>query len=433
MSYQLQNEKTEPALLLTIPLRGVVVFPGLTASFEIGRALSVATLRKAAETGGTILLVPQIDAEVEDPVDYDLAFVGVEANLVSVLRLTNGNYQVIAEGLHRVKRLKTHKDETCMLSETLPVPQDDLPNAKTKQTLRTLWRVFDDYMQYGQRPSDDIVNELKKTDDPGILADFLASNFVTSFEERYTLLEETDSVRRAEQLRSILEKRIGMMELENSIQARVRYRLHGRQREQYLREELEAIRGELGMTEEGNDYEDGNEYTKRIADADLPEEVAKKLNEEAAKLAKMPFGTAEATVIHNYLDVCLDLPWRVCTEDRIDIPEAQKILDEDHDGIKRVKERILEFLSVKQLKPDAKGQILCLVGPPGVGKTSVARSVAGRPTATLPVCRWAASATKPRSEDTAKPTSAQCPDALSTRSNRQAAPTPSSCSTSSIN
>ena len=376
MSYQLQNEKTEPALLLTIPLRGVVVFPGLTASFEIGRSLSVATLRKAAETGGTILLVPQIDAEVEDPVDYDLAFVGVEANLVSVLRLTNGNYQVIAEGLHRVKRLKTRKDETCMLSETLPVPQDDLPNAKTKQTLRTLWRVFDDYMQYGQRPSDDIVNELKKTDDPGILADFLASNFVTSFEERYTLLEETDSVRRAEQLRSILEKRIGMMELENSIQARVRYRLHGRQREQYLREELEAIRGELGMTEEGNDYEDGNEYTKRIAEADLPEEVAKKLNEEAGKLAKMPFGTAEATVIHNYLDVCLDLPWRVCTEDRIDIPEAQKILDEDHDGIKRVKERILEFLSVKQLKPDAKGQILCLVGPPGVGKTSVARSVA---------------------------------------------------------
>lgn len=371
------QEITEITSLPTIPLRGIVVFPGLTASFELGRELSVSTLRKAAEKGSQLFLVPQNDAEVENPGEFDLATVGVVANVVNVLRMTNGNYQVIAEGLYRSKRLATEETEGGLYSRIEAVESDDVPLAKSRRTLQSLWKVFDDFTQYGTRPSDDIIDDLKKTDDPGMLADFLGSNFISGFEDRFLLLQETDPVRRAEQLIAMLEKRIAMMELENSIQAKVRYRLQRRQRDAFLKEQLDAIKGELGMDEGMGDYDSADDgYSKRVEEADLPDEVRAKLKEDAAKLAKMPFGTAEGTVLSNYLDVCLELPWRKYSEDRLDIAEAQKILDEDHDGIAKVKERILEFLSVKQLKPDAKGQILCLVGPPGVGKTSVARSVA---------------------------------------------------------
>lgn len=370
-------EKEEVLTFHTIALRGIVIFPGITTSFELGRKLSVSSLKRAADEGLPVFLAVQKNVSSEEPEEQDLLQVGVVARIVNVLRLTNGNYQIMAEGMYRAERLATYREDDCLMSDVQACAPAKITPSREKKALETLWRVFNDYLRYVNQPSPEILEEIRKVEDVGLLTDFLASNFLNNFEERRMILEGVDPIRRAEQFCSILEKDIALLELEHSIQSKVRYRLQRRQRDAYLREQLNTIRNELGMDEEQEEFdEEGNEYSKRIAEAKLPVEVAEKLRSEAAKLSRMPFGSAEATVIHNYLDTCLELPWGKYSEDRTDIDVAQKILDEDHDGIARVKERIIEFLSVKQLKPDAKGQILCLVGPPGVGKTSVARSIA---------------------------------------------------------
>ncbi|MBQ9130928.1 MAG: endopeptidase La [Clostridia bacterium] len=369
-------DKAEVLTYPTIALRGIVVFPGVTTSFELGRKLSIASLQNAMENDQPVYLSIQKNPAVDEPGHYDLTEVGVVANIKSVLRLTNGNLQIMAEGLYRARRISTVLENDHLESEILPYRRSSSHPERERRVIDSLWTLFSDYLRYINKPSSEILDELHHIDDAGVLADFLASNFLNNFEDRKFLLEEVDSVKRGEKLCGIFEKNIALMELENSIQSKVKYRLQRRQRDAYLREQLNTIRGELGMDEEGVDGEDGNEYAKRIAETPLPKEVAEKLKSEASKLAKMPFGSSEASVIHNYLDVCLELPWEKFSEDRLDIAAAQKILDEDHDGIVKVKERILEFLSVKQLKQDIKGQILCLVGPPGVGKTSVAKSIA---------------------------------------------------------
>ncbi|MBR5263967.1 MAG: endopeptidase La [Clostridia bacterium] len=369
-------DKSEVQSYPTIALRGIVVFPGITTSFELGRKLSVASLQYAMENDQPVYLAIQKNPAIEEPNHYDLTEVGVVAQIKSVLRLTNGNLQIVAEGLYRARRVSTVLEEEHLQSEILPYRNAVHHPERQRKAMDSLWTLFSDYLRYINKPSPEILEELHHIEDAGVLSDFLASNFLNNFEDRKYLLEEVDSLKRAEKLCSIIEKNIALMELENSIQSKVKYRLQRRQRDAYLREQLNTIRGELGMDEEGGEVEEGNEYSKRIAEAKLPAEVAEKLKSEAAKLAKMPFGSSEASVIHNYLDVCLELPWQNYTEDRLDITVAQKILDEDHDGITKVKERILEFLSVKQLKQDIKGQILCLVGPPGVGKTSVGKSIA---------------------------------------------------------
>jgi ATP-dependent Lon protease len=369
-------DKSEVQSYPTIALRGIVVFPGITTSFELGRKLSVASLQYAMENDQPVYLAIQKNPAIEEPNHYDLTEVGVVAQIKSVLRLTNGNLQIVAEGLYRARRVSTVLEQEHLQSEILPYRNSVHHPERQRKAMDSLWTLFSDYLRYINKPSPEILEELHHIEDVGVLSDFLASNFLNNFEDRKYLLEEVDSLKRAEKLCGIIEKNIALMELENSIQSKVKYRLQRRQRDAYLREQLNTIRGELGMDEEGGEVEEGNEYSKRIAEAKLPAEVAEKLKSEAAKLAKMPFGSSEASVIHNYLDVCLELPWQNYTEDRLDVTLAQKILDEDHDGITKVKERILEFLSVKQLKQDIKGQILCLVGPPGVGKTSVGKSIA---------------------------------------------------------
>ena len=369
-------DETEVQTYPTIALRGIVVFPGITTSFELGRKLSVSSLKFAAEQNSPVYLAIQKNPAIDDPDPYDLTEVGVVARIANVLRLTNGNYQIMAEGLFRARRISTVREDDRLESEVLQYNAKHYSSDRERRALDSLWGVFNDYLRYINKPPSEILEELHRVEDPGLLADFFAGNFLNNFEDRRTILEEIDPLRRADKLCRILEKEIALLELENSIQSKVKYRLQRRQRDAYLREQLNTIRGELGMDEEGGDVEDGGEYAKRIAEANLPKEVEEKLRSEATKLAKMPFGSSEANVIHNYLDTCLELPWSKQSEDRLDIKIARDILDEDHDGIEKVKERILEFLSVKQLKQDVKGQILCLVGPPGVGKTSVARSIA---------------------------------------------------------
>ena len=371
-----QNTETEVKYLNTIPLRGIIIFPGNTTSFEIGRKISINAMKEAEKNGGWIFLVAQEDASVIDPEEKDLMKVGVVSRIIHSMRLKDGSYQIIVEGLYRADRGDTFISDGVIKCLPIDRKPDVLPTyTQERVATKELFRIFSDYMYYIAKPSPEIIDEAKKITDPSSLTDFLASNFIINFDERRALLLEYDPVKRIKMLCEIFEKDIEIFNLEGDIQKKVKYKLQKQQREIYLREQMRAIQNELGDSAD-EDMEDSDEYSKAINQADLPDDVREKLLAENAKLAKMPFGTPEATVIRNYIETCLELPWRKKSKDRLDIKAAKKILDRDHDGIDNVKERVLEYIAVKQLRPDIKGQILCLVGPPGVGKTSVAKSIA---------------------------------------------------------
>ncbi len=373
MSYTLETGALQ---LNTIALRGIVVFPGATSTFEIGRKISINALKYAEMNDEPLFLVPQNDPAVSDPQENDLMHIGVIAKVTHSSILDDGSIQVIVEGIRRAERGITTITDDVIICEIIERKNNKFTSfTREKNATKALFEVFTEYLKYVSKPSEEIINEVNKMHDSSLIADFLASNFIVNFDERKELLLEYDTIKRINRLREIFEKDIEFFNLESSIHQKVRYNLQKQQRDMYLREQLRAIKNELGE-DGGEGYEDGDEYGAKINDANLPNDVKEKLLEENAKLSKMPFGTPEATVIRNYIETCLDLPWNNKTDDRIDISEAKKILDKDHDGIEKVKERILEFLSVKQLKNDLKGQILCLVGPPGVGKTSIAKSIA---------------------------------------------------------
>ncbi len=369
--------ETDTQLLNTIALRGVVIFPGTTASFEIGRKISINALKNAELNDEPLFLVSQHDPSVTEPVSEDLLDVGVVANVLHSARLKDGTYQVVVEGIRRADRGETVINDdviVCGLKEHKTRKYTSY--TQERLAVKELYEVFTEYLNYITKPSEEIVEEVNRIHDASHLVDFIASNFVVNFDERKQLLEEYDTVKRIKLLCDIFHKDIEIFNLENNIQQKVRYTLQKQQRDLYLREQMRAIRNELGEDSYGEDTEDSDEYYNAINKAELPESVKEKLLIENSKLAKMPFGTPEATVIRNYIETCLELPWGKKSKDRVDIVAAKKILDKDHDGIEKVKDRILEFLAVKQLKPDLKGQILCFVGPPGVGKTSIAKSIA---------------------------------------------------------
>ena len=249
----LLEEKDGVQTFHTIALRGIVIFPGITTSFELGRKLSVASLKQAAEEGQPVFLAVQKDAASEEPEEQDLLRVGVVAKVVNVLRLTNGNYQIMTEGMYRAERLATYREADSLKSEVRAFEPVRHSPGREKKALDTLWRVFSDYLRYVSQPSPEILEEIRKVEDVGLLTDFLASNFLSSFEERRTILETLDPLRRAEQLCSILERDIALLELESSIQSKVKYRLQRRQRDAYLREQLNTIRSELGMDEDAEE------------------------------------------------------------------------------------------------------------------------------------------------------------------------------------
>lgn len=371
------NLETETQFINTIALRGIVIFPGTTASFEIGRKISINALKNAESNDDVLFLVPQHDPAVTDPAEGDLLKTGVIARIVHSVRLKDGGIQVVVEGIRRAERNETVITEDVILCSVTEQKRRRMTTfTQEKAATKELYDVFSEYLNYVAKPSDEIIDEVQKISDSSHIVDFLASNFVVNYEERKQLLEEYNTVERIKMLCGIFEKDIEIFNLENSIHQKVRSNLQKQQRDMYLREQLRAIKNELGDDQNSDEFEDGDEYSAKIKEADLPEDVSAKLLEENAKLLKMPFGTPEATVIHNYIETCLELPWGKKSDDMLDISIAREILDRDHDGITKVKDRIIEFLAVKQLKPDLKGQILCLVGPPGVGKTSIAKSIA---------------------------------------------------------
>ena len=370
---------SEPNIITTMPvlaLRGLTIFPNMLLHFDVGRGASIKALDQAMSEGEPIFLVTQRDLAVEEPGEKDLYTVGTVSAVKQILRLPGDNVRVMVEGTARGRLVSLGKTSPFLQGEVeiLPTPEHNRNTPRTEALIRSTYELFERYAELSPRMTGDVLISVLASEDPGYIADYIAQNIAMRASDKQGILEELHPVRRLTKLAHALSREVAILELEQEVQSKVREQLADNQRDYVLREQLKVIRQELGENEDGESEQD--EYRARIEKAHMPEEAAKKAEKELARLSKQPFGSAEATVIRNYLDVLLDLPWNKRTRERTDVAAARKILDADHYGLQKVKERILEFLAVRQLAPELKGQVLCLVGPPGVGKTSIAMSVA---------------------------------------------------------
>lgn len=355
-----------------LALRGLTVFPRMLLHFDVARPRSVKALDRAMETGGPIFLIPQRDLSVEDPQGKDLYTVGVVCSIRQLLRLPGGSVRALVEGTQRGRILRLTGAEPYLQGEIEQIPPLRVRNsARTEALIRQGYAIYQRYAELAPTSPETLLSILA-SDDPGEIADAIAQNSSMRLEDKQAILEELRPARRLEKLCRLLQRETDILKLENDVEGKVRQGLDRTQREYYLRQQLKVIEDELG---EGEDSE-LTEYRDMIAGAKLPEDVEERLFKELERLGKQPYASAEASVSRNYLDVCLELPWGKTTKERLDVEAARKALDRDHYGLEKVKERILEYVAVRRLAPDLKGQILCLVGAPGVGKTSIAQSVA---------------------------------------------------------
>ena len=356
-----------------LALRGLTAFPGQTLSFDAEREISILALENAMEGDRELLLVTQREIGVQEPQEEDLYAIGTVCRIFQIVKTSDTGVRVIAGGLHRaaIRRLWQTKP---FLQANVDLLEDEGWRAtdRTEALTRRTYALFGRYQELVGNLSDQLVASVLDIRDPGELADTIAANINLRHQDRQRVLEELHPVRRLMIMNEILLHEVDIAALESDIDQKVRQRVGQVQRDMVLREQLHVLQHELG--EDGDD--ELYEYEERIGRCRASDEVREKLMKELHRLSKQPFGSAEASVIRNYLDVCLELPWHKFTRERADVAQARKILDKDHYGLDKVKQRILEFIAVRQLNPDAKGRILCLVGPPGVGKTSVALSVA---------------------------------------------------------
>ena len=358
-----------------IALRGLVGFPAVQISLEIARPISLKAFTAAATMhDAKILLVAQKDVALEAPEEKDLYKIGVVAEIKHVVKNPQGTLSVVFEGLARARIVSL--DETSgFLSARAVIKKESKVTTVTKE-LDALMHEVKKQLAVIKDVHPTFTEEMRLAAeaiyDPGYLADFAASSAIIDYNNKQTVLEAILPKTRLEKLLVSLEEEAMILQCERSIQLQVREKIDRNQKDYFLREQIKAIQSELGEDED----DEIKEYEDKIAAKAMPEEVREKLYKELSKLAKTPFGAAEGTVIRNYLDTCLEFPFMTKTSDKVTVEEARKILDADHDGLAKVKERILEFVAVKQFSPDVKNQIICLVGPPGVGKTSVAASVA---------------------------------------------------------
>ena len=372
-------EKAESRTLPLIALRGVVAFPGMTVNCDLPKDSfkSAAAAQHAATTGEPVLLASLLDISEPDTGEPDitkLCPVGTIAVIKQLIRTPDGDTRLVAEGQCRAQLstiVQLHKYTVAGVIAKA-VTAEDHGGPEGEAYLREANRMLAEVVKFIPAVADDILTHVSTIRNPGLYADFVAANILLRYEDKQAVLECFEPLVRIDTLILLMQREAEILSTERDIQRRVRARIGRHQREYFLREEMKVIQEELGMAPGGDD----DEFYNRIMEADLPKEVAEKLLKENAKLTRLPFGSAEATVISNYLDTCLDLPWGKSTSDRVNVAAARKVLDADHDGMEKVKERILEFLAVKQMSPELKNQIICLVGPPGVGKTSIASSIA---------------------------------------------------------
>ncbi|MEA4894790.1 MAG: endopeptidase La [Oscillospiraceae bacterium] len=360
-----------------LPMRGLSVFPGMLINFDVIRSKSVAALNSALESDRMIFVVAQRDISKDIPTENELYSIGTICRIKQLLRIpgTDG-VRVLVEGYKRAKMIRFEdKDEFCF-AEVKVVEDSDArySSAKAEAVIRQCLNLFDEYAHlFGALPPE-LLARIADSDKPGYVADFIAQNIYMKPEKKQALLEELHPLHRVALLNRFLAREIAVLSIEQDLSERTHEQMTKSQKDFFLREQMKIIQAELGEYDDG--YEDIQEYRTKIFSLKLPDETTDKLLREVSRLSKQPMGSSESAVLRNYLDICLELPWNTKTRETVDIVKARKILDDDHFGLEKVKDRIIEYLSVKQLAPDLKGSVLCLVGPPGTGKTSVAMSIA---------------------------------------------------------
>ena len=364
------------SVLPAIALRGLVVFPNNIVHFEVGRAKSIAAIEAAMHANSSVFLVAQKEMDVEEPTMPDLYGYGVIAEIKQVLRVSDDLVKVLVEGKTRARLLELN-DGDFLQASVRPVPVRGIGADKRTQTealVRSLKDCFEEYLSYSPQISKDIIYNIVSSDSPLFLSEYMPANLLLKYEDKQTILNESSLLSRLEKLLMLLRQECQVLEIERDLDDKVNASLDKGQREYYLREQMHIISEELGDAEDTR--AEAEKYAQKIQDLHLDAASEEKLLKECERLGKMAGNQAEISVIRSYLDTVIGLPWHTFTKDDLNQAHARKVLDHDHYGLEKVKERILEILAVRQLNTEVKGQIICLVGPPGVGKTSIARSVA---------------------------------------------------------
>ncbi|GAB6932946.1 endopeptidase La [Calditerricola satsumensis] len=367
--------RKEPRVLPLLPLRGIVVFPTMVLHLDVGREKSVRALERSMVEDNLIVLATQEEMHVETPTPDDIFRMGTVAHIKQMLKLPNGTIRVLVEGLRRSRILSYEQEEPYFAVRVEEIEeQRDVEDNETEALMRTALNHFEQYIRLSRKVSPETLTAVMDIDEPGRLADAIASHMALKIRDKQAILETVDVKARLEKLLEILNNEREVLELERKIGLRVKKQMERTQKEYYLREQMKAIQRELGEREgRAGEIEELREKLKKF---DAPQNIKEKIEKEIDRLEKMPATSAESAVIRTYIDWLFALPWTQRTEDNLDLAHAEKVLNEDHYGLEKVKERILEYLAVQNLVGKLKGPILCLVGPPGVGKTSLGRSIA---------------------------------------------------------
>ena len=357
-----------------LPLRDVVVFPHMVIPLFVGREKSIRALEAAMEAGKRVFLAAQHDATDDDPSAEKIFKVGTVANILQLLKLPDGTLKVLVEGISRAMIVSYVDSDDMFRVDTQPIVSDEVDDKESEVLIRTVMEQFEKYVKVSSKIPQEILTSLASVNEPGRLADSIAGHLNLRNEEKQKVLEISDDRERLEYLLGIVESEVDLLQVEKRIRGRVKKQMEKSQREYYLNEQMKAIQNELGeMDETPNELE---ELQKKIDEAGMPKDAQEKAESELKKLRMMAPMAAEATVVRNYIDWLIQVPWKKKTRISKDLAKAEEILENDHYGLEKVKERILEYLAVQQRINKAKGPILCLVGPPGVGKTSLGESIA---------------------------------------------------------
>ena len=368
------SENVMTGVMPILALRGLAVFPNQTVHFDVGREKSVRALESAMKKDQTLLLIPQKDIMNEDPKFDDLYPIGTVVMVKQILRSQGENLRVLVTGLCRGRILEQTQQTPYLAGLVEKVQETEAAESlKIRALRREANALFDAYLEKTERPAQNLQLRMLTSEDTGFLADSIAQNCGIDYPEKAKLLCQLNPVKRLESALRLLRQEMEMIQLESHIQEKTRAEIDQDQRDYFLREQMKVIREELG---EGDDENEIETYTKKLKALNLDEKSEEKVLKDVNRLKKQPFGSAEAAVLRNYLDIILELPWHETTKERVDVEAARKVLEKDHFGLHKVKERILETLAVRQLAPEMPPQILCLVGPPGVGTTSIAYSIA---------------------------------------------------------
>jgi ATP-dependent Lon protease len=372
MAQSLPSYNPDSGLLPLLPLRDVVVYPHLVIPLFVGRTKSVKALEIASEGNKQILLVAQKSANKDDPEASDLHEVGTVATVLQMLKLPDGTVKVLVEGVQRARVSEFTETDECFAARAELIAES-VSDVEIQALMRTVFAQFDQYVKLNKKIPPEILTSLASIDEASRLADTIAAHLTLKLEEKQKILEMIDVAERLEHLLRLMEGEIDILQVEKRIRGRVKRQMEKTQREYYLNEQVKAIQKELGEQDENAEMD---ELEKRIEEARMPKEALAKVSSELKKLKLMSPMSAEASVVRNYIDTLINLPWKKKTKISKDLVKAEAVLDDDHFGLEKVKERIVEYLAVQQRVDKIKAPILCLVGPPGVGKTSLGQSIA---------------------------------------------------------